>query len=138
MACAGVFSHVPDGSTQWCADGRARIGGLGERRMQSEAHAQPAVVWADLAVKHLLNLAETAQVVGRNWTGLADNLCRVKRIPSPIPAKPSASLLQHEAHPCQFVLRWSSVRSASAEPSMPLLLRWWGATGRGCRTTRAE
>jgi transmembrane 9 superfamily protein 3 len=26
-------------------------------------------------------------VVGRNWNGLPDNPCRVKRIPSPIPAK---------------------------------------------------
>jgi hypothetical protein len=28
-----------------------------------------------------------AQVVGRNWNGLPDNPCRVKRIPSPIPAR---------------------------------------------------
>ena len=28
-----------------------------------------------------------SQVVGRNWAGMPDNPCRVKRIPSPIPAK---------------------------------------------------
>lgn len=28
-----------------------------------------------------------SQVVGRNWNGLPDNPCRVKRIPSPIPAR---------------------------------------------------
>lgn len=28
-----------------------------------------------------------AQVVGRNWNGAPDNPCRVKRIPSPIPAR---------------------------------------------------
>lgn len=27
------------------------------------------------------------QVVGRNWNGLPDNPCRVKRIPSPIPTR---------------------------------------------------
>ena len=26
-------------------------------------------------------------MIGRNWAGLPDNPCRVKRIPSPIPAK---------------------------------------------------
>ena len=32
-------------------------------------------------------MAWRAQVVGRNWNGLPDNPCRVKRIPSPIPAR---------------------------------------------------
>lgn len=27
------------------------------------------------------------QVIGRNWNGLPDNPCRVKRIPSPIPER---------------------------------------------------
>jgi len=27
------------------------------------------------------------QVIGRNWNGLPDNPCRVKRIPSPIPIR---------------------------------------------------
>ena len=29
----------------------------------------------------------SAQVIGRNWNGLPDNPCRVKRIPSPIPER---------------------------------------------------
>ena len=28
-----------------------------------------------------------AQVIGRNWNGMPDNPCRVKRIPSPIPER---------------------------------------------------
>ncbi len=34
-----------------------------------------------------LNHLPGVQVIGRNWNGMPDNPCRVKRIPSPIPER---------------------------------------------------
>ena len=50
------------------------------RRSLSKRHRHVRIL---LQAHCLLRL----QVVGRNWNGLPDNPCRVKRIPSPIPAK---------------------------------------------------
>lgn len=54
---------------------------------------QGANIWQNLAMTRTLTsnkypcLASYMQVVGRNWNGLPDNPCRVKRIPSPIPTR---------------------------------------------------
>ncbi len=41
------------------------------------------LLWSCISVP----LCLLGTVVGRNWAGLPDNPCRVKRIPSPIPQK---------------------------------------------------
>ncbi len=44
-------------------------------------------MYLHIVVAECLTDFADVQVIGRNWNGLPDNPCRVKRIPSPIPER---------------------------------------------------